>query len=237
VKEIFLIVLCYLLNATADEAKEWLPHLARRLLKDAAARQPRSVRDRLEEEWLAEMAAIPGKLSPLLYACSIWWRSRKDQIGLQAEGWLTQRSLRGLDVAGSAVFIVVFAPVLGMCFAANWVACRGRPLTTVTYQFRGEPLQLYRFTSSPSIWGRFLRITSLNELPLFFNLLKGDITLVGRLPRNYHCDCVTAQDDIRPGLVDAGEVPAEFGRRFFPSVAHVLKQLYRAVIFVLRGER
>ena len=62
--------------------------------------------------------------------------------------------------------------------------------------------------------GRFLRATSLDELPQFFNLLKGDMSFIGpRPPLTYHPWTIDKYDDeqikmfdIRPGLTGWAQV-------------------------------
>src|SRR6202000_3327301 len=66
-------------------------------------------------------------------------------------------------------------------------------------------------------WGRGIRSTRMDELPQFWNVLKGDMSIVGPRPeRRYFVKKIVQQDPnykklsvLRPGLTSIGQV--EFG--------------------------
>ncbi|MFA9463364.1 MAG: sugar transferase [Velocimicrobium sp.] len=60
--------------------------------------------------------------------------------------------------------------------------------------------------------GRFLRLTSLDELPQLFNILKGDMSIVGPRPALWNQDDLVSErdkygaNDIRPGLTGWAQI-------------------------------
>jgi lipopolysaccharide/colanic/teichoic acid biosynthesis glycosyltransferase len=70
----------------------------------------------------------------------------------------------------------------------------------------------FRMVDDPRVTriGRFLRRTSLDELPQFFNVLKGDMSLVGPRPTSFHHSTYdlwqTGRLDFRPGLTGPWQV-------------------------------
>jgi lipopolysaccharide/colanic/teichoic acid biosynthesis glycosyltransferase/glycosyltransferase involved in cell wall biosynthesis len=132
------------------------------------------------------------------------------------------------DVCGALAGLAVFAPLL----AAVWMAIRlrmGRPV--LFRQFRagrgGRPFLLYKFRTMLEArdsagallpdserltrLGRFLRATSLDELPQLWNVLKGEMSLVG--PRPLHAEYVARYTpeqrrrlEVKPGLTGWAQI-------------------------------
>jgi lipopolysaccharide/colanic/teichoic acid biosynthesis glycosyltransferase len=70
----------------------------------------------------------------------------------------------------------------------------------------------FRLTNDPRVTrlGRFLRTTSLDELPQLFNVLRGDMALVGPRPTSFHSDTYelwqTERLEARPGITGPWQV-------------------------------
>ncbi|HSL69441.1 MAG TPA: sugar transferase, partial [Longimicrobiales bacterium] len=100
--------------------------------------------------------------------------------------------------------------------------------------------------------GRFLRRTSLDELPQIFNVLRGEMSLVGPRPTSFAAETYrlwhTTRLDVKPGLTGLWQVcgrnELEFDDRLRLDIAYVrhrclaldLVILARTVGVVLRGK-
>ncbi len=129
---------------------------------------------------------------------------------------------RGSDILGSAVGLVVLSPVLAwtsvllfltqgrpVCFHQLRPGLHDAPFTIHKFRTMREPRPgENRFRSDErrvTRFGRFLRSTSIDELPELWNVLRGDMSLVGPRPllmeylETYTPD-ERRRHDMRPGV-------------------------------------
>lgn len=248
-----VFVLPVLQGLFTDEARGWLPHLARAMVRAAARRLP-PARERYEEEWLAELAAYNDRrLTALFRACSLSFGARALSAELDDEVAAARVSILDRVVAGLGLLFL--APMLVLIVVAIKLDSRGPALfrqprirpdgsrfvqlkfrtmvhssrLIIEWNFNYRALQhvlspsvsverpaeefdgvhivptwehfrtrsqvtipaalvslvkvvwsrLPPFSTDPRVTrvGRFLRRYSLDELPLLFNVLRGDMAL------------------------------------------------------------
>ncbi|QPF88082.1 undecaprenyl-phosphate glucose phosphotransferase [Bradyrhizobium genosp. L] len=115
--------------------------------------------------------------------------------------WKERALKRLLDIVGASVALIVFGPI--MLVAALFVICTSRGpvfFRQTRNGFNGRAFRIFKFRTmrvledGPKIVqatkddprvtavGKWLRKTSIDELPQLFNVLKGDMSLVGPRP-------------------------------------------------------
>lgn len=134
---------------------------------------------------------------------------------------------RLIDIAASAAALAVLSPVLILISLLVCGTSRGGVFYRTQRVGRyGKPFILYKFRSMVSGAdrmggfcvsdtdsrvtgiGRFLRISKLDEFPQLFNVLKGDMTLVGPRPDVAHFIETVSEEQrnvilgVKPGLSD-----------------------------------
>ena len=145
---------------------------------------------------------------------------------------LTLLIIRGLDLVFSLAALVVLSPLLILIAIALRFSGEGEVLyRQVRIGKRGKDFKLLKFATmmknSPSIGsreltlpkdprvlplGRLLRKTKLNELPQLWNIIVGDLSLIGPRPQTHRYYGFYRAEDrvwiemIRPGLSGVGSI-------------------------------
>ncbi|MFV2102835.1 sugar transferase [Micromonospora sp. LOL_024] len=168
------------------------------------------------EPVLMELLCLPGVTRCDLWAVPRLWGSRShgDHIGaipivkighlaLSGPRWAMKR-FSDLVIAGSAV--LVLSPILLLCTILAFLdGGRGIFFQQERIGRHGQPFNIIKFRTmrpvneheSRTTWsiandrrvspvGRFLRRTSLDELPQLWNIIKGDMSVVGPRPERPH---------------------------------------------------
>ena len=135
---------------------------------------------------------------------------------------------RILDFTLSLLALLALSPVLLILTVLGWIKMKGNPFFTQLRPGKDEKIfKLIKFRSMTcekdadgnllpdekrlTKYGRFLRTTSLDELPELINILKGDMSIVGPRPLTVsYLKYYTAEEkkrhDVRPGLTGLAQV-------------------------------
>ena len=177
---------------------------------------------------------------------------------------------RGLDIVISAVLLAILWPVM-LVIALTIRLAMGKPVFFVQDRpgLNGTIFRIYKFRTMHDRWrpdgtplpdgdrisrvGRFLRASSLDELPELLNVLKGDMSLVG--PRPLRVEYLklyspeqARRHDVRPGVTGWAQVNGRnalsWEKRFEHDVWYVdhwslrldFKILGLTALKVLRGD-
>lgn len=86
-------------------------------------------------------------------------------------------------------------------------------------------------------YGKFLRITSLDELPQFYNVLKGDMSIIGPRPwipeyyENFN-DTQKQRVNIKPGIIGLAQVKGRRKISIYEKIDYDLKYVNNIKLFV-----
>jgi len=168
---------------------------------------------------------------------------------------------RFFDILFSALALLVLAPLLLPVVLILRFTGEGEVLFGQERVGReGKPFRLLKFATmlkdSPNLgtgtvtlkddprvlpFGKFLRATKINELPQLFNVLKGDMSVIGPRPQTRRCfDAFPVEHQreivkVRPGLSGAGAVVFRTEDQMMGDAEHA-DRFYDEVIMPYKGE-
>ncbi|MBI4335100.1 MAG: sugar transferase [Candidatus Omnitrophica bacterium] len=150
------------------------------------------------------------------------------------------RAFRVFDIAVSLLTLVMLFPILAL--VAFWIKCVSRGPIFYTQERVGKNggiFTIYKFRTmrhdaeqaTGIVWakkgdprlikgGKFLKDTHLDEVPQFFNVLKGDMSVVGPRPERpsfvtHFKTIITGYDDrlrTKPGITGLSQITFEYDK-------------------------
>lgn len=175
------------LPLAVNELWAWLQRIAECLVLRHASRLPQELSSRYAEEWTSELQQVPGGLAKLLFAADLCRAVPRIHHEFFAPGGAYRPVARALSRLLSLVMAVAALVAWAPVYAMLWCLVRAQSRPALERQLRVGLGQSYfmrlRFVADPTtLTGRALRFTSLDQLPLLWNVLRGDMNLVGPRP-------------------------------------------------------
>lgn len=178
---------------------------------------------------------------------------------------------RIFDIIVSSAVILTLSPIY---LLVAFLIKRDSPGPVIFKQkrvgIRGKEFKMYKFrtmwvSSNPYDWtptsledkritrfGKFLRRTSLDELPQFLNVLRGDMSIVGPRPEmpfivNQYTELMRDRLAVKPGITGLWQISADRGKQIHDNIEYDLYYIdncgflmdlvimIRTVYFAIRG--
>ena len=162
---------------------------------------------------------------------------------------------RSLDLFVSSLFLLIFSPfLLYLALRVKWSSKGPIFYSQKRIGLYGREFFIYKFRSmyvdaenkGPQLssdnddritpWGRIMRKYRFDELPQFWNVLKGDMSLVGPRPeRRYYLDKIAKKapqvyklQKVRPGITSWGQV--KFG--YASNIDEMIQRLKFDILYI-----
>ena len=162
---------------------------------------------------------------------------------------------RILDVAVSLVVMVLLSPLViyvvlrvrfsspgPIIFKQERIGINGKPFNILKFRSMrtdaesNGPQLSHDFDDRVTVWGKLMRKWRIDEIPQFWNVLIGDMSLVGPRPeRQHYIDLITEQAPhyrhllkVRPGITSWGQV--KYG--YASNVKEMLQRLKFDILYI-----
>ena len=166
---------------------------------------------------------------------------------------------RILDFTLSTVGLIILSPVYGILVVAIKADSKGPILfKQKRVGIHKQYFNIYKFRTmsidTPKDTPKFLRKTSLDELPQIFNIIKGEMSIIGPRPALWNQEDLIAErdqykaNDVRPGLTglaqisgrDELEIPikAKLDGQYVKNISFPFdcKMFFKTITSVLKNE-
>lgn len=174
-------------------------------------------------------------------------------LGLM-DAW-QQNIKRLIDVLVSVLGLLIFSPLIVYAAVRTKFSSKGKTLfLQERIGYKGRPFTIYKFRSmiinaeqkGPMLssvndgritqWGKIMRRWRLDELPQLWNILKGEMSLVGPRPeRQHYINCIMKTHPeyklllrVKPGLTSWGMV--KFG--YAENLAQMIERMKYDIIYI-----
>lgn len=162
---------------------------------------------------------------------------------------------RMMDYAISIIAIIILSPIIIMSMIRVKLSSKG-PIfyTQERIGINGKPFNIIKFRSmylesekdGPQLssdhddrvtpWGKIMRKWRIDEIPQFFNVIKGDMSIVGPRPeRQYYIDLISKEAPhykhllkVRPGITSWGQV--KYG--YASNVQQMIQRLKFDILYI-----
>lgn len=149
---------------------------------------------------------------------------------------------RIIDIVISFIALIILSPVYLLLAILIKIIDKG---TIVYKQVRtgkdGNVFKIYKFRTMKdgkvTKLGKFLRMTSLDEIPQFYNVLKGDMSIVGPRPwiPDYYENFNENQKErtgVKPGLVGLAQVNGRRKINIFDKINYDIKYVKKVSLWL-----
>ena len=200
------------------------------------------------EEWGVPFYAVPSSGNLLFSSLSF---GQVGSIPVYSRRVATSDSLynaveRMIDVAGAATLLFLTSPLIGagamavrmdsagpVFFRQKRIGLAGRPFTIFKLRTMRQDTPAYaehpRSAKDPRVTavGKFLRRTCIDELPQLWNVLRGDMSLVGPRPEmpqivNEYRDIERQRLTVKPGITGLWQISADRAFRIHDNMQYDL---------------
>ena len=214
----------------------WTDWLVKRILKKAVMRLPESRRERYEEEWRSHLNEVPGQIGKVWLTVGFLGAAQRMTLTPGHEPLTIESALRRLfDFTISSMFLVLCLPVFPLIgLAIRLERLRSVAVFEERIGINGRKFKMYKFRHGEGSVGKFLYNSRLTEIPLLFNVVRGDMSLIGPRPWKprfveqistiYPASCDRMR--VRPGILGWAEVNRGEGAMDNPFAELVYDRFY-----------